>query len=52
MAIVCGQPSTTKRPRPAGGETWDLCDEHAAMLDRLRENVRKHKPLLDRLAAS
>lgn len=48
---VCGNPAVTKRPRPAGGATWDLCQHHADFLDRLRERMRKDRPLLDRLAA-
>lgn len=46
---VCGARSTTKRQRPAGAGTWDVCERHAATLDRLRASVEQHRPLLDRL---
>lgn len=49
FSVRCGEAATTKRQRSAGRETWDVCDKHAAFLDRLRVNVTKHKPLLDRL---
>lgn len=47
----CGVWASTKRPRPSGGETWDVCSRHAEVLDRLRENVRRHRSLLGRLAS-
>lgn len=34
--VFCGRWATTKRQRPNGGEMWDVCDQHAAFLDRLR----------------
>lgn len=46
---VCGARSTTKRQRPSGTGTWDVCERHAATLDRVRESVRRHRPLLERL---
>lgn len=49
LTVLCGARATTKRQRPAGGETWDVCDHHAEILDRIRANVREHKSLLDRL---
>ena len=48
LGIVCGRLATTKRQRPAGG-TWEVCDAHAAFLDRLRKNIKDHAPLLERL---
>lgn len=55
LHTVCGNPAVTKRQRLASrlasGATWDLCQPHADSLDRLRERVRKDRPLLDRLAA-
>ena len=48
LGFVCGRSATTKRQRPAGG-TWEVCEAHAAFLDRLRENITKHAPLLERL---
>lgn len=47
--FTCGAPATTKRPRPNGSQTWDVCERHATFLDRLRSNIERHGPLLDRL---
>lgn len=47
---LCGAPATTKRQRPNGGELWDVCERHAAFLDRLRANIVEHSVLLARLA--
>lgn len=41
----CGAPATTERDRPTG-ETWDVCDFHALVLDRLRANVKLHARVL------
>lgn len=54
MSVRCGKHAVTVRPRPSGvgrvnAERWDVCQEHADFLDRLRANVTHHKPLLDRL---
>jgi hypothetical protein len=49
LTVTCGAPATTKRKRPAGTATWDVCQRHADFLDRLRKNVTEHKSLLDRL---
>lgn len=49
LSITCGSASAVRRRRRFGG-MWDLCEKHAAFLDRLDGNIRKHKPLLDRLA--
>ena len=46
---ACGDSATTKRQRPSGEELWDVCDRHAAFLDRLRSNVKKHAELLAKL---
>lgn len=49
LPITCGQPAPTKRQRPSGGGTWDVCDYHAAILDRIRQSVQEHSALLARL---
>lgn len=48
----CGHVAYTKRPRPGGpnGTPWDVCDQHAVILDRIRANVFEHRELLTRLA--
>lgn len=46
---ACDAEATTKRQRPNGEGLWDVCDRHAAFLDRLRANVEKHATLLAKL---
>lgn len=48
--LTCHAVARTKRPQPGGGDSWDVCEYHAAFLDRLRRNIEEHRPLLDRLA--
>jgi hypothetical protein len=50
LSAVCGVVATTRRQRPDGGATWDVCARHAAVLDRLRANLIEHADLLHRLA--
>lgn len=57
LNVTCGAPADTVRQRPgggpawaAGGPTWDVCERHATILDRVRASVRANRPLLDRLA--
>ena len=47
---TCRAFATTKRPRPSGGQTWDVCAKHAMYLDRLRANIQRNGALLDRLS--
>lgn len=46
---ACDVEATTKRQRPSGESLWDVCERHAAFLDRLRANVKKHAELLAKL---
>lgn len=46
---ACEAEATTKRHRPADETLWDVCDRHAAFLDRLRANVKKHAELLAKM---
>lgn len=46
----CGHPSTTERLKPNGDGTWDVCERHAAFLDRLRANIIEHAEMLRKLA--
>lgn len=51
LGIECGRDAVTTRDRPDDRKgRWAVCQNHAEFLDRLRANVAKHKPLLDRLA--
>lgn len=50
-SIICGMPSSTKRRRPTG-ELWDVCDGHAATLDRVTARVAEDADLLRRIALS
>jgi hypothetical protein len=55
MFVTCGAPAITVRQRPGrqrpeGEQTWNVCEHHAVILDRLRKNITEHRPLLDRLA--
>ena len=52
FGYTCVAWAVTKRPRPNGQATWDVCQQHADTLDRLRQNIERHRPLLDRLANS
>lgn len=49
VGVLCSALATTKRQRPAGGKTWEVCGRHAVILDRLRTNIAKHRTLLARL---
>lgn len=46
---ACEAEATTKRQRPNDETLWDVCASHAAFLDRLRANVKKHATLLAKL---
>ena len=50
LGINCNAPAPTKRQRPSGRGTWDVCDWHAAILDRIRQSITENRPLLDKLA--
>jgi hypothetical protein len=49
MSIVCGRDAVTKRRSAGGNKTWDVCQFHADVLDRVRERILADEKLLRRL---
>jgi hypothetical protein len=47
-SVVCGAPATTKRTR-LNGNTWNVCERHAAVIDRVTQRVKSDRAVLDRL---
>lgn len=49
LTITCGKAAVTKRRRPDGTRTWDVCGFHAAMLDRVRDRILRDEKILQKL---
>lgn len=41
--------AVTKRRRPDGSRTWDVCAFHAELLDRVRDRILKDEKILKKL---